>query len=56
MSQVLKGEAMPRRKVGRISDAELARRRRRGATLRELAEASGLDAATVQRRLGPIER
>jgi hypothetical protein len=42
---------MPRRKAGRISDAELARRRRRGATLRELAAASGLHPATVLRRL-----
>ena len=42
---------MPRRKAGRITDAELARRRRRGASMRALAEASGLSRAAVSRRL-----
>jgi hypothetical protein len=42
---------MPSRKAGRITDAELVRRRRRGASLRALAEASGLSYHAVRRRL-----
>ena len=42
---------MPRRKAGRITDAELVRLRHRGASLRALAEASGLSRAAVSRRL-----
>ena len=42
---------MPKRKAGRITDAELARLRRRGATLRALAEASGLSKDAVHHRL-----
>jgi hypothetical protein len=42
---------MPSRKAGRIPDSELARLRRRGASLRALAEASGLSRAAVSHRL-----
>jgi hypothetical protein len=42
---------MPSRKAGRIHDAELVRLRRRGASLRAMASASGLSRAAVVRRL-----
>jgi hypothetical protein len=42
---------MPARKAGRLGDAEMVRRRLAGATVRELAEASGLNVETVRMRL-----
>ena len=42
---------MPSRKAGWIPDSELVRLRRRGASLKALAEAAGLSQAAVSRHL-----
>jgi hypothetical protein len=42
---------MPKLKAGRITDAELVRRRRQGASLSELARASGLSLKSIVFRL-----